>query len=361
MIKNFIQVLTLLLSIPTILNAQSDFRKGYVVTNSNDTLYGLIAFKGYVRNSISCSFKQSENDSITIFTPPNIKGYRFIDDKYYVSRVVQTKEGEKNLFLEYLINGKANIYYYRDNVGEHYLIDKQGGPLKEIVYHEEVIVVDHVTRLRESTIHIGLLKTYLSDCPKIYKRIEKLKKPDHDNMIGLAKDYHHIVCNNDSCIIYEKKKPPVSIAVEPTIGLIKYNGGKQFYPENGILLHFWLPLSSEKLYFKTGYLHSEPTLNEENSEVRYIIHKVPLQLEYLVSGKVFQPKFSFGINFYSITQEGETYFQTFGIGFSVKAFKGVYFSSNLNAEWTPILRSFVSDEKREWVSYSMNMGVYIRF
>ena len=194
--------------------AQHDYRNGYVITNVNDTLFGLIDVKDYRNNSRFCQFIQSLNDSPTIFTQKDINAYRIGVDRYYVSRTVDTGDDQKDLFLEYLIKGQANIYYYRDYLGDHYLIDKQGNSLKEIIYKKEEIVIDHVTRLKESTEHIGLLKAYLSDCPEIFPRIESLKKPDHNNMIALAQDYHQKICNDDSCIIYAQKKPPIRIAAE---------------------------------------------------------------------------------------------------------------------------------------------------
>jgi len=363
-----ILLLSFLLSISINIQAQHDFRNGYIITNGNDTLYGLIDFKDYKSNSHSCSFKQSPNDSSTIFTPKDIQAYRIIDERYYVTKIVDTRDAQQNLFLEYLIKGEASIYYYRDHLGDHYLIDKLGYPLKEIVYKKEEIVVDHVTRLKESTKHIGILKAYLSDCPEIFNRIETLKRPDHDNMIALAKDYHQKICNNDSCIIYAQKKPPIRIAAEPTIGIFRYKYGEQFYLGTGAMLHIWLPRSSERLYLKTGYLYSKAIIdkryNEEGELVgkEIILHRIPLQFEYLWPGKVFQPRFSYGINLYKIVGEGGNGFlSTCGVGFLIKTYNELYLSAGVDAEWTPILASIVMDSKIEGVSYSLNMGIHFRF
>ncbi|MDZ7636246.1 MAG: hypothetical protein U5L72_18130 [Bacteroidales bacterium] len=68
-------------------------------------------------------------------------------------------------FLEYLINGKLNIYYYRDEKGEdYYLIGKEGFPLKVIPYLEEMRKTpDGINVLYKSTLHIGLLQYYTDD------------------------------------------------------------------------------------------------------------------------------------------------------------------------------------------------------
>ena len=157
LIFSYIFSLIVFFTISSILNAQSDFQKGFVIKNNNDTLYGLLDFRNFVRSSTLCSFKKYENETIINFTPNEILGYRLLDDKYYVSREVETKDGRKDLFLELIIKGQANIFYYRDIYGEHYLIDKAGYPLKEIIYNEDIFIDDHVNYIRESTKHIGLL------------------------------------------------------------------------------------------------------------------------------------------------------------------------------------------------------------
>ena len=70
------------------LNAQSDFRNGYIIDNNNDTIHGLIDYKGNHANAKKCIFKKDNNSQNQIFTPEEIKGYRFTDSKYYVSKSV---------------------------------------------------------------------------------------------------------------------------------------------------------------------------------------------------------------------------------------------------------------------------------
>jgi biotin synthase-related radical SAM superfamily protein len=44
--------------------------------------------------------------------------------------------------LEYLINGIVDIYYYRDDNGEHYLVDNGSGDLLELKNEEKEIIID---------------------------------------------------------------------------------------------------------------------------------------------------------------------------------------------------------------------------
>lgn len=106
--------------------------RGYVITNPGDTLFGEIDYRGDLLMGKLCRFKDNNGEEQE-FLPAGIQGYRFIDSKYYISLEVNGR----NVFLEYLINGKVSIYYLRDDAGDHYYIDKEGEVMKEIPYNED--------------------------------------------------------------------------------------------------------------------------------------------------------------------------------------------------------------------------------
>ena len=85
------------------LYAQPDYRPGYIIANSNDTLYGKIAYRGDMRMRKICKFKTDGNE-IVKYTPYDIVAYRFEEGKYFVSREVS----DKKVFLEYLLKGQVN-------------------------------------------------------------------------------------------------------------------------------------------------------------------------------------------------------------------------------------------------------------
>ena len=72
-------------------------------------------------------------------------------------------------------------------------------------------------------------------------KIAGIKKPEHHNLIKLAKDYHNLVCDDEKCIIYEKKRPLSSINPELVGGIIRYNDfsdvDKNYYFQTGLIAH----------------------------------------------------------------------------------------------------------------------------
>jgi len=290
-----------LLVLSGLVNAQSDFRPGYVVQNSGDTLYGKIDYRGDLLMSSFCKFKNPDN-TIQEFSPNDIIAFRFIDDKCYVSKAIDNE----NYFLEYLIKGKVNIYYMRDHNGEHYYLDKENERLSEIPYEEGVKYVDDRAVSYKSKTHIGILSYYMQDAPGFQSRIQKIDKPEHINLIELAEDYHNTVCEGEKCIIYVKKKPFVKTNLEAVAGVVKpvnYTHIKdKYYFQSGVMAHFWMPRTNEKLYIKIGFLYSQI---EDTAGKKSPYLAVPAHFGYLapntfrirpsVSIGLFSPSYSAGV------------------------------------------------------------------
>lgn len=99
------------------IKAQSDFRDGYFVKNDNDTIFGLIDYRGNKANAKKCVFKKDIDSVKRVYNPDEINSFRFFDSKYYVSKTLIVDDKTEQLFLEYLINGIVDMYYYRDDKG----------------------------------------------------------------------------------------------------------------------------------------------------------------------------------------------------------------------------------------------------
>lgn len=219
--------------VTTNLYAQSDFRDGYIVKNDNDTLYGLIDYRGNIANSKKCIYKESVNAEKQVFSPGDLKAYRFTDGKYYVSKAIELGKANDLVFLEYLINGIVDIYYYRDLNTDHYLIDKGDGVLLELKNDEREVIVNGETYLKNSNEYIGRLKYIFMESPSVSKKVEGISL-DSKSLIKIAKDYHNEMCTNEACIIYEKKMPKMKVVFGfgPLVGLSVINVSINQVPDN---------------------------------------------------------------------------------------------------------------------------------
>lgn len=289
-------ILVVFLLTTGLLNAQTDFRPGYVISLNGDTISGEIDYRGDQLMATICRFKSNDGKEVE-YTPEDIIGYRFTDSKYFVSKEL---EGKK-VFLEFLIKGQMNIYYYRDEKGDHYFVEKADIELTELPYEEGIkLDEDGIGTKYKTTKHLLLLTYLMQDAPMLRPKIENLGKPEHNQLIKLAEDYHNIVCKDNKCVIYVKKQTPVRVELVVVGGIINFfnlnnNYQDKNYFQGGILAHLWLPRTSEKIYFKTGIL----MFNLESSFGSELHTKVPIQIEYKYPKGLIRPVLAFGYNIYT--------------------------------------------------------------
>jgi hypothetical protein len=334
--------------------SQADLRPGYVIELTGDTAFGLIDYRGDLLMSTVCNFKNSNNELFR-YVPADIKSYRFVEGKYYISWNLN----EKKVFLEYLIKGKVNIYYQRDDKGEHYYMDKATQELVELVYEKGVEYAEERRVFFETTRHIGLLNYYMQDAPELRDRINSINKPSHQSLISLAEDYHNIICKGEECLVYEKKLPLLKVSVVPFIGITKFRGYENFIPSIGGYVYFWSPRANEKLYFKSGVVSLKSTQFENITQV----YKIPIQFQYIFRAKKLQPKISGGINFYSDNLRDFNNLRhtlSLNAGLDYQLLKRLSLSTSFNSDHVPLLVAKTDDEiDFKVISYSFIVGVRI--
>ncbi len=108
--------------------AQVNPKEGYIITNTNDTVFGTIDYLSDAYNAYNCKFKPAGNESFLEYGPTDIKGYRLSNDGiYYVTRTYPVDGQDKTFFAEYLIQGGMSLYFHREDTEDlYYFVDKEG-------------------------------------------------------------------------------------------------------------------------------------------------------------------------------------------------------------------------------------------
>ena len=199
--QTFILFLSLLISIVAV--AQNNFKQGYIITNTNDSIIGLIDFRIDETNSQFCSFKTDEKAPVQLFYPDDIAKYRFINEgKYYVSHSVTIGNNTYKVFLEYLISGMMNLYYHKNPVSkqEYYFFEDKTGEIIPVTKRPDQIVDMKVV---SDSRYIGVLNFLFNDYPTLQKDINSSNFAK-SSMINIAKKYHALTCTTgDECIDFE--------------------------------------------------------------------------------------------------------------------------------------------------------------
>jgi len=362
-IRKFIVLFLLLTN--GLINAQKNFRSGYIITNNRDTLFGEIDYRGDLLMGETCRFRINETENERTYSPYDIVAYRFIDDKYFISKEVF---GRKS-FLEFLIEGQINIYYIRISDGEHYFLEKEGRELTEIPYKEEITNIGGKQYLINSTKHIGILNDFMRDAPEFQPRIAEMGKPDHKRLIKLAEDYHNKVCLDKSCIVYEKALPLIRLNIEVFGGVVSYKHmdfeffmNKEYsehfkaknYFQTGILTLIWMPRSNQNLFLKTGLIYS--TLESNFRKISF--YKLPIQIEYLYPKGIVRPKLAVGINLH------KPFFHSYSFmgGLNIRIKKNISVVLDYDFDFIRVDRDDpILSNKSVMISQSFSTGLEIKF
>jgi len=333
------------------LYVQTDFKPGYVITNSNDTLYGEIDYRGDKLMGQRCKFRSYTGD-IVEYTPYDIAGYRFTDSKYFVSKEIS---GSRT-FLEFLIKGQVNIWYIRDDTGEHYFIDKEDMPLTKIPYEEGTRQINGVQTSYRTLEHLRVLNRYMFDAPVVQNQINNMKKTEHKGLIKLAENYHHAVCEaGEPCIVFERKQP-IKISVNVESGMAYNYSGKSSFT-GGVLLDFWMPRINEKLYLRTGLFYVKVNFIDDYENYAFdessSIYKIPLMFEYVYPKSLIRPKIAYGPNF--LINRGVTMSCMGGLNISLGASLGI------SLEYHADFENGVFFLPAKYIFHSFLGGLYYRF
>jgi len=215
--KQILPILFLFLFISSF--GQSDFRQGYYITRDNDTIHGLIDLRSNADNCKFLNFIKDEHSLKQTFLPSTVQSYRFNDGKYYVSKEIQLNGEKKNVFLEFVVNGIADLYAYYDGIELRFFLEDTNGNLLELSNETLDISIEGKGEYQRNSLkYIGILKATFADCMEIQPDIEKAKL-NYKSLINLTKEYHNYVCTDEECIIYQKPVPKMQVKIAPVLGV----------------------------------------------------------------------------------------------------------------------------------------------
>ncbi|MCL2098373.1 MAG: hypothetical protein FWH23_06410 [Bacteroidales bacterium] len=187
--------------------AQTNYRNGYIITNENDTIVGLIDYRTEAMLAEKCTFKANELSSEQIFLPGQIAGFRFTDDgKFFVTREITINNSKRIVFLEFLVQGTLNLYYYDDSKTDltYYFFEDKNGIMLEVSKQPNVWINN--SQYKVDLRYRDRLKYIVRDVESLRKMTDKAEY-NHKNMINITKTYHDKVCTTgEECIVFETTK-----------------------------------------------------------------------------------------------------------------------------------------------------------
>ena len=199
-----------LAAIPMQLSAQVNPQKGYIITNSGDTVHGTIDYLTDARNVKECLFQRNGEGGYKSLSPADIKGYRLADDGiYYVSRLFTGSEKPELLFAEFLIQGGVSLYrYYHDDTNYYGFVDSDG---KEVIIRDDRLNSDlgsYNQKLQDRRQKVQDVNALMYQDKTISNRLWKMDLTSN-GLTELVKQYDEEYCTSaGDCVVfkYDRKK-----------------------------------------------------------------------------------------------------------------------------------------------------------
>jgi hypothetical protein len=212
--------LLLFLSTTLTVWGQTDFRKGYLIDNKSDTIPGLIDYRGDWKNMEECVYKKDAQSKAITYNARQIKGYRFVKEgRFFVSKYIKTESVNDTVFLEYLVNGITDLYFYQNSqpYAAYFIASSKGEMLELYKSSDKKVEIDGVMYLKNDNRYYGALNYALGDCAELRSEFETTEL-NHKSLISLVKRYHDYKCTDQSCIVYTKNSQPLMFKISPVAG-----------------------------------------------------------------------------------------------------------------------------------------------
>jgi len=244
--------------IPLFLSGQQSYRYGYVIPDGNSVKRGFVRPVSTEGSVTSCFFRFG-NEVPVEYRPGEIAGFGIEAGKRYASGELFSVE-TSGKFLEILFDGVADLVYYTDRFGEHYLISDLNDRIFSIVVDKDKKGKSERSDLSELTAMRAVIRAALADVPTLVKQINSIV-PDRQSLVALLHDYHFLVTGSGSGIEYQL--PPPLLLISPGIIagyssdlFMSDNSGDQagysydpsLYPSLGVLLTSPIPRISWNFY-----------------------------------------------------------------------------------------------------------------
>ena len=291
--------------------AQSDFQEGFIVKQSNDTIQGFINNKGSLKTLNKCRFKLSKDSHYVDYTPEELKAFRVYDGGVYVSIEIDQEGGSELVFIEQLVDGIVDVFFYPAINDSYYLMRTEDGEIYKLLNTRTEVTNENGTYEKQRREYVYLLRYLLRDSHTAIKKVDNLPY-EVNAMINLAEDYHNEVCEEYECIVYTKDRvsPKLYFGIYGGYSISKItvfdneftkNLNKDYAPSNdfsiGVFLNYMVPNISRRFSLQLDLMYQESDYVADTSRMNIGYLRIPLSIKYAFPTRNLVPSVWLGMSY----------------------------------------------------------------
>jgi len=212
--KQLLFLLTIILSFNC--HSQISFEKGYYIDNTNQRVDCLIKNIDWKNNPIKFEYKLSEDSEAKEMTIKSIKEFGINEVSKYVRATLKIDRSseildnlsnnrnpifkEEELFLKVLVEGKANLYLFKDGDLERYFYSKENSAIEQLIFKS---YKTSINKIGKNNRFKNQLWNNLK-CPDFKKSKFEYLDYQRKDLVDFFVEYNE--CKDGKVINYEKKQ-----------------------------------------------------------------------------------------------------------------------------------------------------------
>lgn|GEM_PF-6772443 len=236
--------------------AQFDYRDGYVILTNGDSINGKVIYGNFEKRTISFKFKPQSGETVT-YLPAQVKAYGYLQDKRFESKVrPQDSVSNSRVFMEVLVKGYMSLLKHNDDL---YLESKENKLVFIPHPTSKEVQVNSKTYKTEQRHHLSILSSYLSGCSLALDAV----RYEESEISELVQQYNS--CHKQPYIYYKKLKKALKLTPQIMTGLqftnlIREKDNKSMdnsvSPMFGVSFDLSAPRGFDRFYLSTEFLYS---------------------------------------------------------------------------------------------------------
>ncbi len=288
-------------------------KDGFVVNHQGDTIAGSIIYAEGNSAYRVCNFKSKDGGESIQYSPKDVVGYGFKDDKFYASRYVSENGKPAQLaFIEVIVRGYVNFYRFE----KFLFIEKGDTTLQQLVNDQKVYESEGVNYLKDGNQFIGKLNSLMFDCAAVRSAVQKAKLQE-ESITRIVEKYNR--CHGQETKTFKSSKPwahvtfgfitgvtasKLSVRNAPfDAGYVNGNFDKLIYPSFGLSFDINSPRINERfsahadLQFSRAHYERDVSKHGQSFKVNLNQIKLPFGFKFILPLKNMSPYIIAGPSF----------------------------------------------------------------
>lgn len=183
--------------------ANREWKPGYLVTHANDTLRGMIDYRGQGNDWADCIYKSSLETQEQKYFPQEIKWILYDSGLSFKSVKLKNQKVDGCFFVRSLVEGARSLSYLEmeitgDSTYACYVLEnKETGKVITLNNRKQGAGTFSMYRKQMAT----ALSVFFDHHPVMEKELERFSF-SHSYLVNLFVKYNDVVCNDRSCVVY---------------------------------------------------------------------------------------------------------------------------------------------------------------